>query len=530
MPDLVMSLARDGTIISHGGGRSLRRLAPPPAAQGMSLESVWPRDPAQIVRQLVRKAIAARGALETSFTDDGQAYRARVTPEGPDRAMCVVMPQLSAEAAESALSSTGSFPRPYLERRGFLRLFQESIARQILTEQPASLVAVHLGGVEDLARTDAKAAEQVVTSALMRLSVSPHADLGRCLCIGQLSESQLAFVLSVSDRQSIDAFGRGLLEGLHVPIELHGERFELTCHAGVSILGRDATSSKELLDCALLAAGEARRSAAVRPRFFSDTMKMAARSRQDVVGELREAIASQAIQTRCVGRHDLSTGELLAVVAYAQWLHPLRGRMPAAEFLSLADVTGEAVAMSRALLHAIGRDFDRLSAQLQAGVRFSYGPLRRHLLHADFLTDVSTFLAKAAIPAARFEVRIAESVFVSLPAALCDGLRSRAIHVLIDEVGRGAGSLHQLARTPLWGMQLDRVWVGSLCTDDVARRVCKAGIAAATALGVVPVACDVDSEPQRQALLALGCRVGSGDVFPASWSTTVARRTGDLQR
>ena len=316
MPNLVLALSRDGTILSHGGGRAVRRLMPPAAAQGMALESIWPSGAAQVVRQLVRKAIAARGPLESSFVDDGQSYRALVTPEGPNRVVCVVTSEPSVERLDASFSATGSFqtgtfPRPYLERRGFLRQFQELVATQTLTEKPLSLLVVHLGGVEEIAQIDTKTAEQVVTLALLRLSGSSPAVLAECLCIGQLGESQLAFALGVADRQEIDAFGRTVLARMNVPVEVGTERFELTCHAGVSVLGRDANSTRELLDCARLAAGEARRAAAPQPRFFSDTMKIASRSRQDLAGELREAIVSGAIQTRCVGRHDLAGGDLV---------------------------------------------------------------------------------------------------------------------------------------------------------------------------------------------------------------------------
>ena len=62
-------------------------------------------------------------------------------------------------------------------------------------------------------------------------------------------------------------------------------------------------------------------------------------------------------------------------------------------------------------------------------------------------------------------------------------------------------------------MQLDRAWVTALRSDAVARKVCHAGIGMATALGVTPIATGVDDPEQREALLALGCRLGSGDLF-----------------
>ncbi len=522
MPDLVMSVSRDGTIMSYGGGRAVPRLVPRAGSAGESLGAVWPGAAAQVVRQLIRKAIAARGTLEMTFMDEGQGYRACVTPEGPDRAVCVVRRELLQEIVDATPSPTGSFPRPYLDRRGFIRQFQETVAKSILTERPAALIAIHLEGVEEIAKIDTKIGEQVVTAALMRISSdSPRASLGMCLCIGQLSESQLAFLVSTEDRSHIEHFSREILSALAAPFLIELESFQLSCYSGVAVLRRDANSSKELLDCVRIALGEARRSAANRPRFFSDTMKLASRSRLDIAKELRDAISTQAVQTRCVGRHDLETGRLIALVAYARWVHPLRGEISPAEFLGVADATGEALVLSKAILKSIGLDFERLAATLESGVRFSYGPLRRHLAHADFVKDVATFLAAGPVTAAQFEVRIAEGTFVSLPESVCDRLEALGVQIVIDEVGRGMGSINRLARSPLWGMQLDRGWVESIRTEDLARRVCQAGIAAATALGIEPIATGVDCEAQRLALLEVGCRFGSGDLYPNAWSASL---------
>jgi EAL domain-containing protein (putative c-di-GMP-specific phosphodiesterase class I) len=53
-----------------------------------------------------------------------------------------------------------------------------------------------------------------------------------------------------------------------------------------------------------------------------------------------------------------------------------------------------------------------------------------------------------------------------------------------------------------------------LRSDAVALKVCRAGISVARALGLTPIATGVDDQEQREQLLALGCRQGSGDVFP----------------
>jgi EAL domain-containing protein (putative c-di-GMP-specific phosphodiesterase class I) len=94
-----------------------------------------------------------------------------------------------------------------------------------------------------------------------------------------------------------------------------------------------------------------------------------------------------------------------------------------------------------------------------------------------------------------------------------NALRQLGVQLVVDEVGRGMGSLDWLARAPIWGLQLDRAWTSALRVDEVAHRVCRAGVAVATALGLTPIATGVDDAQQRDALVSLGCRLGTGDLY-----------------
>src|SRR5438477_451670 len=300
---------------------------------------------------------------------------------------------------------------------------------------------------------------------------------------------------------------------LREPVATLGAEFHLTPYAGVAVLGQDASAPKLLLDHARAAATEARRCGSSAVCFFTDTLRLRSLARLDIARELRDAIANRDIRLRYVGRHDLESGRLVTWVGYLRWLHPLRGEIRAAEFLKVAETTGLATTLSRAVLGGLGEDFARLSAAADADVRLSFGALRHHVLHEDFAADIGRILSDGAVPAERLELRVSERALIARDAVDLRCLGQLGVQLVVDEVGRGMGSLDLLARAPIWGLQLDRAWVTALRSDAVARKVCHAGIGMATALGVTPIATGVDDPEQREALLALGCRLGSGDLF-----------------
>jgi two-component system CheB/CheR fusion protein len=515
LPDLVVLVRRDGIVLDCGGGHAVPGLQPARDVTGEHLEAVWLPPVAQLLKQLTRKAIALRTTVEGRFDQSGCVYEARVSAQGPERAICLL--RAAAAPAPDDVESTDERPRPQLDRRGFLRRFKESLSFAALREKPLAIALIEVDGIADVAQVIAPTvSEQLMSAAVRRLPIHSSDDIPGAepwWYLGQLSESLLALVLHSSDRAAIEGCLAGLCSSLREPVAIGGAQFHLTPYAGVAVLGQDASSPKLLLDHARAAASEARCSGASEVRFFTDTLRLKSLARLDIARELREAIANRDIRLRYVGRHELASKRLVTWVGYLRWLHPLRGEIRPAEFLKVAEATGLATDLSRAVLAGLNEDFAGLAAAADAQVRVSFGALRHHVLHEDFADDIRRFLADGGVPAERLELRVAERALIARDPADLRGLAQLGIRLVVDEVARGMGSLDLLARAPLWGLQLDRAWVTALRSDALAHKVCRAGIGMAAALGLTPIATGVDDQRQCDALLTLGCNHGSGDLF-----------------
>ncbi|HTL93832.1 MAG TPA: GGDEF domain-containing protein [Steroidobacteraceae bacterium] len=516
LPDLALLIGRDGVVLAQGGGRDTAALRPQADPVGKPLEASWPAPVAALLKQLARKAIAQRTTAEARFYRDRTEFAAQAVARGPDRAVCVIRAVPNIAVDDTA--DTGARPAPQLDRRGFLQRFKESLSWASLRETPIALAVIYIDGVTDIAQVLAsQVSEQVMSAAIRRLP--PPQGLGAAgsspqWYLGQLSEGLLAIVLESADREPIEACIAEVCSSLREPIRAGDAEFHLTPYAGVAILGQDASTPKLLLEQARGAAMEARRTGSTRAiRFFTDTVKLRTLARIDLTRELRNAIANGDIRLRYTARHDLKSGRLAAWVGYLRWQHPLRGEIRPSEFLRIAAATGLAASLSRAVLAHLRRDFAMLAARCEPDVCISFGALRHHVLHEEFLSDVALLVNEGGIPAKRLELRIAEKVFITRERAHSEALTRLGVRLVVDEVARGMGSLDSLARAPIWGLQLDRAWVAALRTDPTARRVCRAGIEMAAALGLVPLATGVDDAQIRDALIELGCTYGSGDLY-----------------
>jgi predicted signal transduction protein with EAL and GGDEF domain len=523
LPDLALLVRRDGILLSYAGGCSVQSLRPANGSEGKNLDSVWPVAVAELVKQLTRRAIAIRGAAEAEFADGASHYEVRVSPQGPDRVICVIRLSLGA-SSDDKLAARDDSSAGHLDRRGFLRRLKESMSVASLKERPLAVAIVRVDGVLDISQViDSKVADQVIGTAIRRIPQRLHESGTEPLWyMGQFAENLLVLVLDSSNRDVIEACVTRVCESLRDPIQFGDAVFHLTPYAGVAVLGQDAASPKTLLDHARAAAIEARRSGSAHVHFFSDTLKLRSLARLDIARELRDAIANRDLRLRYAGRHDLATGRLVALVGYLKWMHPLRGEVRPAEFLGVAESTGLSAALSRSVLQCVRDDFAQFTSQCESHVRISFGALRHHILSDNFFAEIRDFLAEGAVPPERLELRIAERSYVTQDVGVWHALAGLGVQLTVDEVGRKMSSLDLLARAPIWGLQLDRSWVTALEHDAAALKVCRAAVSVAMALGLTPIATGVDDARQRDSLLALGCRQGLGDLYGAADATILA--------
>ncbi len=522
LPDLVLELRRDGVVLAHGGGRDIGDLRPAEPVDGKPITELWAAPVAEVIGRLIRKALALRGATEAGLWEFGRRYQVRVNAQGPDRVVCVIS-AVRTEVGEGPEPTVGE-RAAQLDRREFAERFHDAVARATLCETPLAVAVIHVDGLSDIARlTDRAVAERIRSAAMLRILADAHrSTVQPDYFVGQLEEDELAIVLSSANRGAIEAIVTGTCDRLRQPIAVGDAEFWLVPHAGVAILSEGQTASRTLLEHARLACTEAQRSGDRGICFSSDALKLRSLERLDLASELRQAIEHRDIRLHYVGRHDLASGRLVACVGYLRWQHPARGEVRPAEFLALAEATGLATALSRVTLQGLAADYAALSDRWAPDVRISFGALHHHILHDAFATEILRFVDERSVPPERLELRVAERTFLTRDPAMFQSLARHGVRLVVDEVGRGMGSLDALARAPVWGLQLDRAWVTSLRADRVALRVCRAGIGMATALGIMPIASGVDDDQQREALLALGCRHGSGDLYHASAANLVA--------
>ena len=134
-------------------------------------------------------------------------------------------------------------------------------------------------------------------------------------------------------------------------------------------------------------------------------------------------------------------------------------------------------------------------------------------------------------PAERLLLELTESALMrqatDQPLQMLERLRSTGAGLVLDDFGTGYSSLARLSSLRLAAVKIDRSFIAAMEADVGARAVVTAVMQMAGPLGCAVVAEGIETESQRDLLLALGCPRAQGYLFgrpaPVDEATADAR-------
>jgi EAL domain-containing protein (putative c-di-GMP-specific phosphodiesterase class I) len=253
-------------------------------------------------------------------------------------------------------------------------------------------------------------------------------------------------------------------------------------------------------------------------------MLRAARRRMRIENELATAIDEGQLEAHYQPIVDLSSRHLVGVEALMRWRHPTRGLVMPADFIPLAEETGQIVPMTQWMLKRACEDASRMQREIAhgQGLRISVNVSSRYLNQGDIVRDVREALEAHGIAPNCLILEVTESLLLENSDRLertFRELKALGVRLALDDFGTGYSSLAYLHRFPIDILKIDRSFVERLArggegqegVDAVA--LAKAILSLADALGLDTVAEGIEVDAQRDALLALGCKTGQGYSF-----------------
>lgn len=302
---------------------------------------------------------------------------------------------------------------------------------------------------------------------------------------------------------------------LRTPFSLRGHEVFVTSSIGIA-LGSGPERAEDVVRDADIAMYQAKADGKSRHQVFDATMHTRARQLLELETDLRRAVERNAFVVHYQPVVDLQTGGLVGFEALVRWDDTARGLIGSGEFIHLAEETGLITRIGRQVMTSACRQMRDWELRASAALTVSVNLSSRQFLQPDLVEQVDSLLQESGLSPRRLKLEITESVIMSSADSaiqMLARLRELGVKVCIDDFGTGYSSLSYLLRFPSDDLKIDRSFVLALTHGGRNVRIVETIISLGQGLGMEVVAEGVETEAQRQQLVALGCRYGQGFLF-----------------
>ncbi len=330
----------------------------------------------------------------------------------------------------------------------------------------------------------------------------------------RLGGDEFAVLLEdVPDEPAATDVAARLLGSLSEPLDSTETGRGLTASIGIALSGTDDTAADLLrnADVAMYAAKAAGRGHA---ELFRPNLRQAAEARSELAALLKGATERNELRLEYQPIVELDSGVVVGVEALVRWRSPGRPlRMPA-DFIGLAEETGDIVAIGRWVLEAACRQMRDWQIRLdRPDLAVSVNLSARQFQDADLLGYVRDVLAETGLQPSTLILEITESVLMQHTGATLSrlgDLRALGARLAIDDFGTGYSSLSYLERFPVDILKIDRSFIAGLTAAGDHPVLASAIVELGRALDLEVIAEGIEVQEQADWLASRGCRLGQG--------------------
>jgi diguanylate cyclase (GGDEF)-like protein/PAS domain S-box-containing protein len=331
----------------------------------------------------------------------------------------------------------------------------------------------------------------------------------------------------VGDPAEVTALAQRLLAALQEPVDLDGHQVAVGASIGIALAPGDGADVDRLLKNADIALYRAKADGKATFRFFEPEMDARVQARRRLEVDLRAAMQSAALDVHYQPLVDLDSSRISGFEALIRWRHPLRGEIPPAEFIPVAEESGLISQIGSFVLRKACRDAARWPSDVRIAVNLSPVQFRP----GNLLQLVTDALAESGLTPDRLELEITESLLLEKSdqvVATLHTLRALGVRIAMDDFGTGYSSLSYLRSFPFDKIKIDRSFIHDLASNADSRAIVRAIVSLGASLGMTITAEGVEEEVDLNCLRAEGCTEAQGHLF--SHARPIEEATALLQR
>ena len=305
-------------------------------------------------------------------------------------------------------------------------------------------------------------------------------------------------------------------ETFMTPFHLSGVDVTVRASVGTAFVGPGEDITADLLIRADKAMYRAKREAGGGPEIIDLGNILPPTDDETLEADLRAALAAEELEVAYQPIVRTADQTIIGVEALLRWTHSERGPIPPIVMVPLAERSVLIVDIGAWVLERACTDHARWAVahpgqMLDLAVNVSV----RQLMTSGYCKSVAEILARTGMNPASLILELTESIVIEHSArimAVLVSLNRLGLRLALDDFGTGYSSLSYLSKLPIQIVKIDQGLISEL--NQATGRIVVAGVAdIAHALGISVVAEGVETEMQREEILAVGCDFAQGYLF-----------------
>lgn len=334
--------------------------------------------------------------------------------------------------------------------------------------------------------------------------------------VARLGGDEFTLLLEgITDVEDACRVARRVLKTLVDPIRLGDKEIYSSASIGIALAHPRYQQPEELLRDADVAMYRAKAHGRQRYELFGEQLRQEALDVLDLESDMRRALIRDEFEPYLQPIVRLCDGVVLGYEALLRWHHSTRGLLLPAEFLGVAEDSGNVEQIDWQLYEKVCRVIAGLD---EKDAYVSINVSARHFRSPNLVHNLLDMLKAYDVPTWRIRIEVTEGALLQDPDQACAtmlALREAGVLTSLDDFGTGYSSLSYLHRFPLHALKIDQSFVAELKSDltGSSAAVVRAIRALAVSLGMEVIAEGVETTLQCDALMRLDCEIGQGFLF-----------------
>ena len=308
-----------------------------------------------------------------------------------------------------------------------------------------------------------------------------------------------------------------IIRHLADPFIIAGQEIRSSASIGIVIKAQDHIDAESIMRDADIAMYRAKEFGTGRFKVFTEKMRSRVVRESELEQELHIALQNCELAVYYQPIVTVENESLMGFEALVRWDNPRCGMISPAEFIPVAEDTGQIVAIGRYVLKTACEQMARWRASssthryLTISVNVSAGQFR----HAELVRFVAETLSETGLPAECLKLELTESALmkdVKASVKIMEDLKRMGVQIVVDDFGTGYSSLSYIQRFPIDGLKIDRSFISGDSHWNNSRIV-QTIISLARIIGVGVVAEGVEDRAQLDMLRKFECEFAQGYLF-----------------